>query len=46
MLNYDVVVVGCGPAGSAAALRAAKAGKKVLAIERGPEPGSKMYPVQ
>ncbi len=41
MLNYDVVVVGCGPAGSAAALRAAKAGKKVLAIERGPEPGSK-----
>ncbi len=41
MLNYDIVVVGAGPAGSAAALKAASAGKKVLVIERGPEPGSK-----
>lgn len=41
MPDFDVVVVGAGPAGSAAALTAAKAGSKVLVIERGPEPGAK-----
>lgn len=41
MLEYDIVIVGAGPAGSAAALKAASSGKKVLVIERGPEPGSK-----
>ncbi|WP_337860056.1 NAD(P)/FAD-dependent oxidoreductase [Ferroplasma sp.] len=41
MLEYDIVIVGAGPAGSAAALKAASEGKKVLVIERGPEPGSK-----
>ncbi|MEM0139179.1 MAG: NAD(P)/FAD-dependent oxidoreductase [Ferroplasma sp.] len=41
MLEYDIVVVGAGPSGSAAALKAASEGKKVLVIERGPEPGSK-----
>src|SRR5215475_6342394 len=40
----DVVVVGAGPAGSAAALAAARAGRSVVVIERGPFPGSKnMY---
>jgi len=40
----DVVVVGAGPAGAAAALVAARAGLRVLLIERGPFPGAKnMY---
>ena len=37
----DVIVVGAGPAGSAAALTAARAGKSVVLLERGPFPGSK-----
>ncbi|MCW2585711.1 MAG: dependent oxidoreductase, partial [Frankiales bacterium] len=40
-MNYDVVVVGAGPAGSAAALAAARAGLSVVLLERGPFPGSK-----
>ncbi|MCB0995124.1 MAG: FAD-dependent oxidoreductase [Acidimicrobiales bacterium] len=44
MTRFDVVVVGAGPAGSAAALVAARAGKRVCLLERGPFPGSKnMY---
>ncbi|WP_416211368.1 FAD-dependent oxidoreductase [Frankia sp. Cas3] len=39
--DADVIVVGAGPAGSAAALVAARAGKSVLLLERGPFPGSK-----
>ena len=40
----NVMVVGAGPAGSCAALVLARAGKRVLLIERGPFPGSKnMY---
>ena len=42
--TFDVVVVGAGPAGSAAALVAARAGLSVCLLERGPFPGSKnMY---
>jgi electron transfer flavoprotein-quinone oxidoreductase len=37
----DVVVVGAGPAGASAALVAARAGLRVLLIERGPFPGAK-----
>jgi electron transfer flavoprotein-quinone oxidoreductase len=44
MLEVDVVVVGAGPAGAAAAIAAARAGLSVVLIERGPFPGSKnMY---
>lgn len=39
--QFDVIVVGAGPAGSAAALVAARAGLKVLLLERGEYPGSK-----
>jgi electron transfer flavoprotein-quinone oxidoreductase len=38
---FDAVVVGAGPAGSAAALVLARAGKAVCLLERGPFPGSK-----
>ena len=39
--KFDVIVVGAGPAGSAAAYVAAKAGLKVLLLERGEYAGSK-----
>lgn len=42
--DVDVVVVGAGPAGAAAALVLARTGRNVILLERGPFPGSKnMY---
>ncbi|MEZ5383453.1 MAG: FAD-dependent oxidoreductase [Microthrixaceae bacterium] len=42
--RVDAVVVGAGPAGSAAALQLARAGRSVVLVERGPFPGAKnMY---
>jgi len=37
--TYDVIVIGAGPAGLAAAIEAKKAGASVLIIERNNEPG-------
>jgi electron transfer flavoprotein-quinone oxidoreductase len=39
--RFDAVVVGAGPAGSAAAITMAKAGLQVALLERGAKPGSK-----
>ena len=39
--KFDVIIVGAGPAGNAAAYTLAKAGLKVLQLERGEYPGSK-----
>jgi electron transfer flavoprotein-quinone oxidoreductase len=39
--KFDVIVVGAGPSGNAAALKLAESGLSVLQIERGESPGSK-----
>ena len=39
--KFDAVVVGAGPAGTAAAYTIAKAGLRVILLERGPKPGAK-----
>ncbi len=39
--SFDAVVVGAGPAGTSAALALARAGAKVLLLERGEYPGAK-----
>ena len=37
--DYDLIVIGVGPAGEKAAAQAAYFGKRVLAVERRPQPG-------
>ena len=41
MENFDVIIVGGGPAGLSAAISAANAGMKTVVIERGDYPGTK-----
>ncbi|MBC7253256.1 MAG: NAD(P)/FAD-dependent oxidoreductase [Actinobacteria bacterium] len=41
MKSYDLIVVGAGPGGSAAALTAAEAGLRTLLLERAESPGEK-----
>jgi hypothetical protein len=41
--NYDVVVVGGGPAGMMAAVQAAMLGKKVVLLEKNEKPGKKLF---
>jgi electron transfer flavoprotein-quinone oxidoreductase len=41
MKAHDAIIVGAGPAGTAAALRLAQKGMKVLLLERGSVPGEK-----
>lgn len=38
-LHVDLVVIGSGPSGQKAAIQAAKLGKKVIVLERDPDPG-------
>ncbi|HET9803669.1 MAG TPA: FAD-dependent oxidoreductase, partial [Candidatus Acidoferrum sp.] len=37
--SYDLIVIGCGPAGEKAGAQAAYFGKRVAVIERAPNPG-------
>ncbi len=43
IVNSDVVVVGCGPAGIAAATRVAERGARVLLLDSAPTPGGHLY---
>src|SRR5438477_5395363 len=39
--KFDIIIVGAGPAGTSAAITAAKAGLNVVVLERGSYPGAK-----
>ena len=41
-MNYDIIIIGAGPAGLVAASRASELGSKVLLIEKNKQPGLKL----
>ena len=41
-MNYDLIIIGAGPAGTAAAISAARRGASVLLLERGRFPRHKV----
>jgi NADPH-dependent 2,4-dienoyl-CoA reductase/sulfur reductase-like enzyme len=43
MPDYDVVVIGAGPAGLAAAVRAAESGARVAMVDDNPHPGGQIW---
>lgn len=43
VVEWDVLVVGAGPAGIAAAVRAREAGARVMLIDEGPGPGGQIW---
>lgn len=43
MSNYEVVVIGAGPAGLAASIEAAKTGARVLLIDENNKPGGQLF---
>lgn len=43
MPDYDVVVIGAGPAGLAAAVRAAQSGARVAMVDDNPHPGGQIW---
>ncbi|HEU6449768.1 MAG TPA: FAD-dependent oxidoreductase, partial [Gemmatimonadaceae bacterium] len=43
IVEYDVVVVGGGPAGIAAAARAAESGARVVLVDQGMRPGGQVW---
>ena len=40
--KFDVIIVGAGPAGTSAAITAARGGLKTVVLERGEYPGAKI----
>ena len=42
-MNHDIIVIGAGPAGMAAAVTAAEGGTKVLLLDDQPAPGGQIY---
>jgi len=43
MIDFDVIIIGAGPAGCMSAIKSAELGKKVLIIERNEKIGKKLY---
>src|SRR5690606_32800510 len=41
--NYDLTIIGAGPAGMSAAIRASSLGLKVLVVDEQPAPGGQIW---